>query len=81
MYLAQYTKNAHAGRVPQHCWIDGSRHRLLKCALRAADKQRVPTGQPHTWANNTRVINEVTGERPPSEAIFAAWEEMYADDE
>ena len=71
MYRVQYTETAHT-QVPQHCWIDGTRHTSLTRAAKAAEKATIRTGQPGTWANNVRVIDETTGEAVDSYTLAKA---------
>jgi len=75
MYLVQYTKTAHV-KVPESCWIDGSRHRKLSRAAAAAERVRIDTGQNGTWANNVRVVDLETGETVDLVALADAQERL-----
>jgi len=78
MFKVQATKNAHV-IVPENCWVDVSRHRLLRRAVAGMEKAR-KSAQPGAWANNVRIIDERTGEEAPKEAVDELWWEMYGDE-
>ena len=71
MYQVQYTEYAHT-TVPDHCWLDGSRHRLLSRAF--AGERRYRLSAPlRSWANNTRIIDEATGDPITQEQRMEHW--------
>lgn len=60
MYQVQYTENAHV-HVPEKCWINGTRHRTIAAARKAARGYHKRVNN-FSWGNNVRIIDERTGD-------------------